>query len=146
MLSTPANGVSLQILPGGANGGNLLWDVMLTPESPSSVGVAIALEFNGGSIISIDTNELVFDTDLPSHNPFTGMITKGVSIHDVIATNDGAFAGLGGSLNSIDDVKVFTVETDAPGTLTLGGQDHNGAYIGARVSQQGLILTGSRHL
>lgn len=139
LVVSPASGVSFHIEYGGQNNMNPLWNVMLSPDSASSVGTAIGMEFVGGEIVSITPNVSIFEDMLPSQNPFTQSITKGVSIHNVNSSNDGAFAGLGSVvLPDTNDVLVLTVETDALGTLSLGGQDHNGEFIGARVAQQGV--------
>jgi hypothetical protein len=127
---------SFSISDGGTSGTNQLWNISLVPNSAASAAVEMGIKFQGGSILSVLNNAAVFDRMNPGQNPFTGTITDGISIHSVMGTDDAAFASLGSvPLPSLAAVLVATVETNAAGTLTLGGQDHNGQFIGARVAQ-----------
>ena len=133
-----ANAATLEILDGGSSGTSYLWEVQLTPDSASSVALEIGFEFSGGRILNITPNLNAFDTLNPGQNPFSRTVTFGTSIHDVLATDDGAFVALGGLLSTVDPVEALTIETDQPGTMRLGGHDHNGFYVGSRVSQNGI--------
>lgn len=146
LAAAPARAATLDIEFGGTNGGNVLWDVILTPDPSPAAAVEIGFAYDGGQILAVTPNAAAFSFSNPGQNPFTGTVTVGVSIHDVLGTADGAFAALGAILSSYDPVRVLTIETNGAGTLNFGGQDHNGLFTGARVAQGGVNydgLTGS---
>lgn len=135
-LGTTAPAAELAIRYGGPLAdGRQQWRVVLLPESASAVAVEIGLQFVGGSILAATPNAAVFDDLNPGQNPFVGGVTEGVSIHDAQGSADAAFAALGGLLPDARETLVLTLTTDGIGTLSLGGQDHNGLYVGARVAQ-----------
>jgi hypothetical protein len=123
-------------------GGKQAWQVLLRPESASAAAVEIGLQFSGGSILSITPNSDVFDDLNPGQNPFTGTVTQGASIHDNLGTADAAFASLGGVVPTTADTLVLTLVTNHTGTMTLGGQNHNGFFTGARVVQNNVKMDG----
>ncbi len=141
--SAPARGSSLFFRYGGSQAdGNQAWQVLLRPDIASAAAVEIGLQFSGGSILSIAPNSEVFDDLNPGENPFTGTVTQGVSIHDNLGTADAAFASLGGVVPTTADTLVLTLVTDHIGVMTLGGQNHNGFFTGARVVQNNLKTDG----
>jgi hypothetical protein len=139
---SPLHAVSLDIAYGGVDGTRVLWDVRLTFNPPTAVALEIGFEHVGGQIVDIIPNTSVIEHLNPGQNPFTGTVTEGVSIHDFAATADSAFAALSGFLTSSSPVKVLTIATDGPGSLSLGGHDHNGLFTGARVAQGGENFDG----
>lgn len=122
--------------------GRQQWRVVLVPDSASAVAVEIGLQFVGGSILDATPNAAVFDNLNPGNNPFVGGVTEGVSLHDLHGTSDAAFAALGGFLPALGETLVLTLTTDGPGLLSLGGQNHNGRFVGARVAQDGVNRDG----
>jgi hypothetical protein len=108
------------------------WYVLVHPSSVSSIAVEIGLQFTGGSITAIAPNAAIFDDLNPGQNPFAGAVTIGTSIHN---GGSSAFIALGGVIPEVRETLVMTVVTDGIGTLMLGGQNHNGYFIGARVWQ-----------
>jgi hypothetical protein len=141
--SAPVRASSLFFQYGGPQAnGNQSWLVMLRPNSDSAAAVEIGFEFIGGSIISIAPNVGVFDDLNPGQNPFTGTVTQGVSIHNLHGAADAAFASVGGVVPAVADTLVLTLVTNHTGVMTLGGQNHNGFFTGARVVQNNVKTDG----
>jgi hypothetical protein len=144
LSSGPLWGASLLLQYGGPlAGGNQQWNVVLRPDSISAAAVEIGFQFTGGSILQLTPNVAVLDDLNPGQNPFTGSVTTGVSIHNFSAgTANAAFASLGGVVPTLSDTLVLTLVTSGPGTMSLGGQNHNGFFIGAR-AWQGAVPTNA---
>ena len=119
--------------------GEHAWQVLLQPDQASAAAVEIGLQFTGGSILSLQPNLDVFDDANPGQNPFTGSVTVGATVQSGGAA---AFAALGGVVPAIQQTLVMTVVTNGPGTLALGGQNHNGFFTGARVWQGATPVNG----
>ncbi|HMO84133.1 MAG TPA: hypothetical protein PKC18_04345 [Lacipirellulaceae bacterium] len=100
-----------------------------------AAAIEMGFEFVGGSILAMQPNAVVFDDLNPGQNPFTGSITNGISIHKNGGVANAAFASLGGVVTAVADTLVLTLTTSGPGSLSLGGQNHNGFFTGARVWQ-----------
>jgi hypothetical protein len=142
-LVTPVEGASLFFRYGGPQaGGHQVWQVLLRPNSASAAAVEIGFQFSGGSILSITPNSAVFDDLNPGQNPFTGSVTQGVSINDYPGPADAAFAALGGVIPTTADTLVLTLVTNHAGVMTLGGQNHNGFFTGARIVQNNVKMDG----
>ena len=120
---------------GPTTDGKQQFQVLLTPNTASAAAVEIGFQFSGGSIVQLVPNTNVFEDLNPGQNPFTGTATTGVSIHNNGGTANAAFAALGGVVPDVTKTLVLTVLTSVPGTLTLGGQNHNNFFTGARVWQ-----------
>jgi hypothetical protein len=144
LCSPPLWGASLLLQYGGQlAGGNQQWNVLLRPDSVSAAALEIGFQFSGGSILQLNPNLAVFDDLNPGQNPFTGGVSTGISIHNVNAGSaNAAFASLGGVVPSLSDTLVLSLVTNGPGTLSLGGQNHNGFFTGARV-WQGAVPTNA---
>ncbi|BBO33732.1 dockerin type I domain-containing protein [Lacipirellula parvula] len=119
--------------------GQHAWQVLLQPDQASAAAVEIGMQFTGGSILSLQPNLDVFDDANPGQNPFTGTVTIGASVQNSGAA---AFAALGGVIPAVQQTLVMTVMTNGPGTLSLGGQNHNGFFTGARVWQGATPVNG----
>ncbi|RIK80455.1 MAG: hypothetical protein DCC67_09355 [Planctomycetota bacterium] len=131
-------GLALRYGGVGPNGGHN-WLVLLQPDAVGGAAVEIGFQLTGSAIQSLEPNLAVFDDLNPGQNPFTGSITRGVSVHNGGAT---AFAALGGVISEVQETLVLTVVADGSGTLALGGQNHNGAFTGARVWQGAAPVDG----
>ena len=115
------------------------WQVLLQPDYASAAAVEIGMQFLGGSILSLEPNADLWDDANPGQNPFTASVTIGASIHN---GGSSAFAALGGVIPVVEKSIIMTVVTDSPGTLSLGGQNHNGFFTGARVWQGATPVNG----
>jgi hypothetical protein len=144
MSGSPLWGAGLLLRYGGQlSGGNQQWLVLLHPDAASAAAVEIGFQFTGGSILQLQPNADVFDDLNPGQNPFTGTVTTGVSIHNLNpGTANVAFASLGGVVPDLSDTLILTLVTSGPGTLSLGGQNHNGFFVGARVWQGAISTNG----
>jgi len=116
--------------------------VLLNPDSATAVAVEIGFQFVGGSILAATPNAVVFNDLNPGQNPYTRTVSDGVSIHDDGGTANAAFAALGGFVPALGETLVLTLATSGPGRMTLGGQNHNGYFTGARVAQDGVNVNG----